>query len=211
MFRYLLLLNLLFFLSEARENPFFPADGAKDTPLNTGKVENATPLKRAAITLPDTARLVKEVTVRYQNLDGSIDSRTISLEHSIDWQLPLFISQSYGSDAKTIPVKKSKPKQTFKKVADFKVVSFYQSGKKMKIKTGDKLLRHFMISEPYRIVMDFKKVTDIRSADKRIDSKTYKRIRLGNHDSHYRIVLELDKDYRYKITADEDGLLLHCY
>ncbi len=211
MFRSLLFFTLLITLLEARENPFFPAQGTKDLNVSSNQTKSFDPLKRAAVTLPDSARVLKEVTVRFQNLDGSIGTRTISLEHSVDWHLPVFISQSYGSN-ETIQ-EKTKPyiNKDFITVAKFKEIKFFQSGKSMKIMTRDKLLRHFMMIKPHRIVMDFERVTDFRSKSKVLNKAPYKNIRLGNHHGYSRAVIELDGQYRYKIESEDGAMMLQVY
>ena len=98
----------LFLISlHARENPFFPSDGELDLSLTTNQTADYQPLKQATITLPSTARVLQKVTISYKNLDGTIEEKSIELQNSIDWHLPLFISQSYTSsfdDVKTIKV-----------------------------------------------------------------------------------------------------------
>lgn len=179
--------------------------------VTTNKPKSFEPLKQASVTLPDSARVIKEVTVRYQNLDGSLDTRTISLENSVDWHLPIFVSQSYSAQAPRKEVV-SRSKQTgYKNAAAFSEATFYQSGKKMRIKTADRLLRHFMMIKPHRIVMDFERVTDFRSKSKVINSAPYKAVRLGNHDGYYRAVIELDGQYQYKVGKEAGMILLEVY
>ena len=215
MYRSVLIALLLFSPMMARENPFFPAEGMKELPVTSSEVESFAPLKRAAVTLPDSARVIKKVTVEYQNLDGSIDSRSIDLDHSIDWHLPLFVSQSYsatreeGDPATEAAAKKPEP---FTELANFGEAAFYQSGKTLKIVTKDPLLRHFMLVDPHRIVIDFKRDADFRSKSRTVkEGRPFKSIRLGNHKGYYRAVIELDGQYRYRIDTETDAILIRCY
>lgn len=203
-------------LLDARDNPFFPAEGMKDLPVTSGSTQNFVPLQRAAITLPDSARILKEVTVTYQNLDGSLDTRTITLENSVDWHLPLFVSQSYSATKpeEAIPPA-AQPKAappSFRKLVDFGEATFFQSGDTLKIVTGDALLRNFMLVDPHRIVLDFKRDADFRSKLHTIkDGKPFKSIRLGNHKGYYRAVIELDGQYRHDIDRRNGAIFLRCY
>ena len=122
---------LLLTIIEARENPFFPSEGEKDITISSNEDTSLSPLKRSTITLPPYARVIESVTINYKNLDGSQESKTLELGNSIDWHLPVFISQSYGPMAKT-PLKKS-PKKKFKKLASTSEVSFFSSGKTLQI------------------------------------------------------------------------------
>ncbi len=216
MYRSLLVPLLLLGALEARENPFFPAEGMKDMPVTASDIQQFDPLKRAAISLPDSARVLKEVTVKYQNLDGSIGSKSITLDHSVDWHIPLFVSQSYTATKSNIePVpepKKTTKKSEFKKLADFGEASFHQSANTLKIVTGDQLLRNFMLVNPHRIVLDFQRDADFRSKTQLIkDGKPYKKIRLGNHKGYYRAVIELDGQYRHEIDVREGELYIRCF
>jgi len=197
-----LLVSLFLLLNiSARENPFFPTEGEVDIPITSNSDTSRPPLKRATITLPPEARVIKNVTISYKNLDGSIEKRAIELDHSIDWHLPIFISQSYTpivNKTKNSTTKSSKKSEDFKKIASFKYAKFYTFGKNLKIITEDKMIRNFLLVQPHRIVMDFKKDVSLKSYIKNIDG-IFTKIRVGNHNGYYRVVVELDGYYRYKM------------
>jgi len=199
---------LLFFIPIvlfSRENPFFPVDSAKETPLTTNQIQTIPPLKRATIQLPSTARTVESITVLYKNLDGSIAKKTIELHNSIDWHLPLFISQNYGASPEMPKVCKN---IRYKKIASLPFVGFYAAGKKLKIVTKDKMLRSFLLVKPHRIVCDFKRQTDIGSYIKNVKKPfLFKKIRVGTHKGYYRVVIELDGYYQYKVIRIKKGYL----
>jgi len=203
-----LLLPLFLF---ARENPFFPVDNSQDIPLTSNKVEKAPPLKRATMTLPSTARILQSVTVEYKNLDGSIATKKIQLNNALDWHLPLFISQNYCSASESVQAKKQRTIQKkvhFAKIASLPFITFYADVKKLKITTKDKLLRDFLLVKPHRIVCDFKRQTDIGSYVKQVKIKSnFKKIRIGTHKGYYRVVIELDGYYQYKIKKTATGYL----
>ena len=200
---------LLFIISllEARENPFFPVDKSQDLPLTSNQIKKAPLLKRATITLPSTAREVESVTIKYKNLDGSITQKTVLLQNSIDWHLPLFLSQNYNLNGSPVCVKKSK-KQVYKKIFSLKFIHFYEQKNRLKILTTDKLLRNFLLVKPHRIVCDFKRDTNIRSFIKKgLKGSVFKKIRVGTHAGYYRVVIELDGFYRYKVHKIASGYL----
>ncbi|MBN2871044.1 MAG: AMIN domain-containing protein, partial [Campylobacterales bacterium] len=58
-----------------RENPFFPISDTRHVTSNIP--DTKPPLDTLRYHLPDQARLLKEVTLTFQNLDGTIESRTI--------------------------------------------------------------------------------------------------------------------------------------
>jgi len=203
LFFVLFFLPLLLF---GRENPFFPVDASQEIPLTSNQIRQIPPLKRATMTLPSTARTVESVTVAYKNLDGSIATKKIELHNSIDWHLPLFISQNYGSSPE-IP-KKGVLKEKYTKIVSLEFIQFYADAKKLKVVTEDKMLRSFLLVKPHRIVCDFKRETDIGSYVKNIKKPSlFKKIRVGTHKGYYRVVIELDGYYQYKLKQIKEGYL----
>ena len=207
---YLLLFSLSLF---ARENPFFPINSELDIPLSGQQVKKAPMLKRATLTLPSTAREIERVTVTYKNLDGSIAKKSVELQNSVDWHLPIFISQNYNL-TREVQTQLQKPKKSvkFKKLASLGFITFYTQGKVMKIKTKDKLLHSFLLVKPHRIVCDFKRETDLRSYVKKGDaSSVFKKITVGTHTGYYRVVVELDGSYAYSVKKESEGyrIVLH--
>lgn len=218
----LIAIFLLLSLLEARENPFFPSNGERELPFTNNSGKNLPSLKRATITLPSKARVLESVTVKYKNLDGSIESKTIEVENTIDWHLPIFISQSYSENtpAQNIVIpkiensvkteKKEKVKRTLmsapkvslekqEKIATFSYADFAISDKSFLITTKDELIRNFLLSKPHRIVLDFKRDANIKAFTKINEGSVFSKMRIGNHNGYYRVVLELDGHYRYSL------------
>jgi len=204
-----LLITLFLFISiDARENPFFPSEGEKDIPYTSNKNQEIPKLKRATISLPPQARVIKKVTIEYENLDASLETKTIELENSVDWHLPVFISQSYAQQIESKQVVKEKKAPVYKKVAEIKYAKFFISDKSLKIVTKDKQLRNFLLVQPHRIVIDFARDSSMKSYLKSIENSIYTKIRIGNHAGYYRVVIELDGYYRYKLKKQSDGCLI---
>ncbi len=204
----LLVICLVFISSlNARQNPFFPSKNETDISYTTNKVSKIEPLKRATLTLPSTARTLESVTITYKNLDGSIVSKKEVLGNSVDWHLPIFVSQNIGDDEKKLNTKTvSKKSEPLRKIASLSFISLYANKKQFNLITKDKMLRNFLLTKPHRIVCDFKRDINIRSYKKKIDTKSIiKKIKIGNHKGYYRVVIELDGLYRYKKTPMKDG------
>jgi len=226
---------LLLVTLNARENPFFPSTGEKDILVTTNEESAQIPLKSAAITLPTQARILQKVTLEFKNLDGSIETKSIGLDNSIDWHLPIFISQSYTEVSNNIepqtaqapqtvkriepqaaktaqiakPVEVKKAKETkYENIASFAFLNFFSSGKTIKLVTNDEAIRNFLLVNPHRIVVDFKKNVDVKSYTKNISNNIFKVIRIGNHEGYYRAVIELDGHYRYKFKKISDGYIV---
>jgi len=204
------ILGIIFFMSISlfsRENPFFPAHGEEAMPFTSNKEVVQIPLKRAAITLPSTARIIKSVTVKYKNLDGSVVATTEELDNSVDWHLPIFISQNINTQVQNSEAPK-KIKKMYKKLLSTSFVEISSAKKEIKISTKDTLIRNFMLTKPHRIVCDIKRNIDIRSLEKSIPKNSIiKKIRIGNHNGYYRIVIELDGYYKYKLIKKKPNYI----
>lgn len=209
MIRVLFISFFLLITLEARENPFFPSKGQKDIPYTSNQVKLAEPLNRSSITLPSSARIIKKVTIEYENLDASIEKKSIELDNSIDWHLPIFISQSYSQAEKKTdsPIKKKKVK--YKKIASVKYATFFALNKTLKIVTNDKIIRNFLLVKPHRIVIDFKKDTSLKSYIKENKDSIFCKVRVGNHSGYYRAVVELDGQYKYNMKKVSDGYIFN--
>ncbi|MGE4420168.1 MAG: AMIN domain-containing protein [Sulfurimonas sp.] len=215
MIRVFFISSLFFLLLNARENPFFPSDGERDMLVTSNEKRDSEPLKRATISLPPQARVLQKVTVEFKNLDGSIESKSIELDNAVDWHLPLFISQSYAQQesdiqpqTKALTQKTTQKKESYKNIVSIKHLSLSSMGKNLKLTTTDEVVRDFLLVNPHRVVIDFKKETDIKSYVKKIPNNIFKEVRIGNHDGYYRVVLELDGLYRYGLKKIPGGYLL---
>ncbi len=211
MMKFLVVFLILIISLNARENPFFPSKNETDIPISTNQITVVEPLKRAAITLPSTARTIQSVTVTYKNLDGSISNIKEELGYRVDWHLPIFISQNIGgNEQKNLRVKTSEKKEKFSKILSLSFISLSQSYSKVKITTKDTMIRNFLLTTPHRIVCDFKRDIDIRSYEKKLNTKAnVKRVRIGNHKGYYRVVIELDGHYRYSVSNTSRGYLIN--
>ncbi|MBT5935814.1 AMIN domain-containing protein [Sulfurimonas sp.] len=209
MIRFFIFLLFIISFVDARENPFFPSDGEVDMIITSNQVKKLSPLKRVAVTLPSSARTIQSMTITYKDLDGSIHDKKEILGNSIDWHIPLFLSQNIddtASNKKKVPLKIKTKK--FVKIATLKFISLYSKDNEIKITTKDKLLRKFLLVKPHRIVCDFRREIDIRSYEKNVKNEgLVTRVRVGNHSGYYRVVIELDGYYRYKSKKIADGYI----
>jgi hypothetical protein len=201
----LITIFLLLLTLDARENPFFPANGDNEILYTSNKDRTLPILNRATIALPTYARVIQKVTIEYKSLDGSVESKSINLHNSIDWHLPIFISQSYAPSSEKKVLKKRK--KNYKKVAENSDLKFLISGKTLKIISHDKMIRDFLLVNPHRIVMDFKNKDAMKVLTKKIKNSVFTKIRVGNHAGYYRVVVELDGHYRYRLKKSKGSYL----
>ncbi len=231
----LLLCGMLSF-ALARENPFAvamdPSQVGKTTQIKEERVE----FNSTKITLPSSARILKSASVIFQNIDGSISEEIVGIEQDIDWHHPLILSTqkpptlqetTLTPSVPTTPPNKLAPQATKKAEikkedaqADVAVKSFSRvvlsegieleiEHNSMTIYTKDKKVRDFIVSNPYKIVVDFSKekssfVTKLAEFSK----APFVSAALGNHDGFYRVAITLDGHYRYDIKSVDGGYFI---
>jgi AMIN domain-containing protein len=188
-----------------RDNPFFPSDPTKQQTPTTNRVENLKPFTTQTLSLPNSARAVKKISITYLNLDGSISSEELELNNAIDWHEPFVVSQK-GTKQDGL-----KKKQAKAKTIDAKFIQFEPLDRSIKIETKDKILRNFMLTSPHRIVLDFSRDTSFKPKYFKVTEIPFKQIRMGNHDKYYRVVIELDGAYNYKLQTSKDSYTIVCF
>lgn len=230
----LVLILLCFAVSmNARENPFETVV----SPLVTGKTtqikENRRDFESATVQLPSSARILKNISLEFQNLDGSISEEIVVIEQNIDWHYPLILSAFKKDDTKKLQenalaealphvidnqknLKKvdNPPEIPFVHVVQEKNETLFKLGEsvvfdinkhEIKIFTKDEKIRDFLVSTPYKVVIDFKKKNSF--ATKTVDFKIppFVSATMGDHDGFYRIAILLDGQYRYDIAKIAEG------
>lgn len=275
----------------SRDDPFSPLITPKDS-IRPYYGEREF-FNSARITFPSTARLIKKIEVTFQNIDGSLETKSIPLSGKIDWQYPLVLSHDTKNSAlkdTTLESKKKKKQdskveskdkkrvdskdstakkpskiieskadsnasmpqdsvilniedskidkkdinsQVFKpnkivessidskdsKKQDSKATTkksktstkYYEiSGNNILLKYKGNLKRHFIMQNPYRIVLDFTQSGKHFDKNKIAINKPYfKTLRYGIHTNFIRIVLELDGSYIYEVSKKDNGVLIN--
>jgi hypothetical protein len=196
MVRYLLLMILLLNPLAARENPFEPVSDTKDPAVI--KKREVKHFKHDKVDPPEGARIIKDVVVEYQNLDGSISKQKLKIDKRVDWKNPINITQQ---KVKPQPYKKEEIKAT-------KFLSTIVEPYKIFIETDDEYIRDFIIIKPFRVVVDFKR--SVRFKSKRYEPKVtpFTTIAVGNHRDYYRVVVTMDSRYTYKTSVYDNGVLV---
>lgn len=234
----LLIILLLLSTLKARENPFFPSTSETDTPFTSNENRSKEPLRRATITIPAEARVLQKVTIEYKNLDGSVQTKSIELDNFVDWHLPIFISQNYSASISNSSAPEQKNKKNNLKTASTEInttevhtkkddnksekiskkskisagnISFLVNDKKIKILTKELMIRNFILTSPNRIVADFSTTSDVKNETRKISDTIFKTVKIGNNGDYYRIVIELDGNYRYTQCKVDGGYEFTLY
>ncbi len=220
-----LFISLFFSFLFSRENPFIPADIIKKFEKATNEKESLPSFKSTKITLPSSARVLKEVLVKYQNIDGSESVKKVKIEALIDWHKPLILSQKSEKKSdlnqtslnKKSTKKKASSKEALKnkktdfKSKEFKINKFLRvkiEGKAIYLFTKNRKLRNFMVAKPYKIIIDFKSLEDVSFKTLKTNLPFVKKIVIGNHIGYFRAVFVLDGNYGYKIRKISGGYLI---
>jgi len=206
---FMILVMLVVFL-DARDNPFEPVKATGTTGKATYKKETRENFSSVKVQLPSSARILKSVEFRFQNLDGSIESKVVNVDNKIDWHDELIVKKlNDDMMSPTAPELISLKKETHKiKKINFKnLILFTVDGKSLHMKTKDKKIRDFLVTSPYKIVVDFKKEVSFYTKVYSLKTKYFKSITLGKHSGYYRVAIELDGKYLYTKQKVNDGYI----
>jgi len=222
---------------EARENPFETNMSPQVVGQTTQIKDERTDFNSATLTLPSSARILKSASVTFQNLDGSISEEIVAVEQNVDWHLPLILSSKKIDSNTSAPIALPVNTPETKKIAEKKVtatpkeensvsqtiptntegntfkladdLSFFINGNEITIFTKDSKMRDFLIADPYKVVVDFKKESTYMTKTLEFRKAPFVSAALGTHDGFYRIAILLDGHYRYDIEAF-NGKILTC-
>ena len=195
----------------ARENPFEPVKTSTTTGKATYKQDTMKSFQEVKTQLPSSARILKKVEFVFQNLDGSIEKKSLGVDKKIDWHDELVVkkandvTKNMPKPPKSMPME-NKPKTTIQ----FKnIVSFTITDKEIQVQTADKKIRDFLVTNPYKIVLDFKKEISFYTKVYNLKTKFFKSIAIGKHDGYYRVAIELDGKYLYNLKTVSKGYLIN--
>ena len=222
-------------LCAARENPFVPTNTAQSDINSTNVINKPKDFTTLSINLPSDARELSHISVYYKSVDGSIKTKTFEIDSSIDWHDTLVLSKQIAPQTKKeemldVSVTTNEPGGTTKPaksivLSDAPQVSAISApslenplektqfldlfellvySTKITINTKDMLLKSY--DDGSRIVLDFKKSKgDFLTKSMEFKNSVLKKMVIGSHQKFYRVVLQLDKQYKYSIRQNSDN------
>jgi len=179
--KYLIIFLILTLSLSARENPFEPVKQE----FNQIKIPPKTEPAPVQIKVEEQIPIVKTIPI-------------IKPEPKVE--IPITPIQKKHKSHK-------KPKTPeFIYNGEFAKISLHKNA--IKIVTKDKMLKHFKLKSPNRIVIDFERFDTIKPFSKTIDALRIKGLRVGHHDYFYRVSFKLNKSHKYKISKKPYGYLI---
>ena len=205
-----LILILPLTIISARENPFAVTKASISSGKATHVEQRKESFEMLKTQLPSSARILKGVEFHFQNLDGSIEIKKIDVDKSIDWHDKLEIRKITNSNI-LVGTRTKLPKVISEKKLvkiDFRNTIFFTIDKKsLHVKTADIKIRDFLVTNPHKIVIDFKKSSSFPTKVYNLKTKYFKSITIGNHSGYYRVVILLDGEYLYRQEKAKDGYI----
>lgn len=187
----------------SRENPFFSLSEGTQLPISSEKNDHKPPLTTMTYNFPNNSRLLKDVSFTLQNIDGSFETRKLEIDQSIDWRAPLVISQASAHRSNgTNEEKPSATKNGF--------IQFISSGNRISIITHEPMIRHFTLSDPDSIVIDFKHSGVFEAYQKELSTPPYTTIKVTNHGKFARVILTLDGRHMCNVAKTDQGASVIC-
>lgn len=201
--------------------------GANDNPFINAKEANTSVIapqafERKEFAFPSDARIIKGVSISYIALDGSEKSLNIDINQSIDWhdsfviaKLTKVASSPVLDVSVTLPAQSAEINSTLNieapldsgKIGDF--LGYTSYAKRMKIASEDEIISDFVIGDPSKIVLDFKKDIAFATQSFRLSQESaFERLQIGAHKGYYRLVIYLDGKYDYSLEKTAGGYVL---
>lgn len=210
MIRFIIAFILFLNVALGREDPFVSLVEPKDSVRPYYGETNV--FDRKEITLPSNARLLKKIDITYQNIDGSIETKSVAVSGRVDWRMPIVVSQIF-KDSQAIDNSKENSKSQDKEAKTAHInknQSYHIEGKSIFIAYKGALIRDFIMKNPDRIVLDFEKnLKYYKNNPIPLKQNHFVSLKYGIHDTFLRIVLELDGSYVYHIIQKEDGVVIN--
>lgn len=210
-------LSILSLSAAPNDNPFI-----NTTETNTSIITPQS-FEREELNFPSDARIVKSINITYVALDGSEKKMDIDINKSIDWHDDFVlmklkkISSSPNLDVSvTLPSQNSEINSTLNielpvdsgKIGDFLGYTLYK--KRIKIASEDEIIGDFIIGNPSKIILDFKKDIIFQTQSIKINKDSaFNRLQIGSHKGYYRLVLYLDGKYNYRLEKNSTGYTLY--
>lgn len=195
---YVFLACALLDFASGRENPFEPMSRPQEDTFKSPNAKNY--FKEQDIKLPSTARILKTIIITYQNIDGSIESKTVNIDEGIDWHFPILLTQ----------------RKAFlnEKVQHYTIVpfDFFTQRNRFYLFSANNIIRTFVLPSPYRIVIDIDKQEEygLQKPPKSsngfipLNVKYFTKAALDVHKDFYRFTITLDGQYTYHIDKEVD-------
>lgn len=104
-----------------------------------------------------------------------------------------------------------KPKKVVMKdanvpISNMKFLSINESGDSIKVFSDDNLQKKFTLQKPFRVVLDFTRFSGARNYSKNVNGKNLYKVRVGRHESFYRVVLYVRNSNKATIKQQDDGV-----
>jgi hypothetical protein len=187
-----------------RENPFFSAEESSVMPTSSNTVLHKPPLTSMTYSFPDQARVLKEATFTFQNVDGSFETRKLQIDQSIDWRHPLVLSQ-YGNQKSAASTQLNKSSH-----ADSGVIQFVHSGNQISLLTKDPVLRSFSLGDPSSIIVDFVHSSTFNPYEKDLSASPYAKVKVTYHGKFARAHITLDGRHTCTVAKTNQGANVIC-
>ncbi|MBX2078090.1 AMIN domain-containing protein [Campylobacter peloridis] len=214
---------MLLFLSMfvyAKDNPF-----DNNTDKTNTEFANTSPFQRQDFNFNSQARILKNITITYINLDGTEEQISMDINKNINWHDTYsFIKTKTPNATPILDVSVTVPQEKNTKaeennttinietplytgsIYNFLSLSFYNN--KINIKTEDKMLRNLSIGDPTKIIIDFAKKQNFNTKTLQVNTAHVKKVVFGSHKGYYRLVIYLDGKYDYQYSKNEN---LHTF
>lgn len=223
-----LLACLLSLLAFGRDNPFISTTVADSNTTNI--ITKLADFSQTSVNLPSDARELEAVVVVYKSVDGSLKQKRVEIGASFDWRDTIYISRqatpkngevldvsvtAHGNATEPMNITNLTEGPPLEALAtpsleaplasaDIVAGKINAYANKIVIATPDLLLKSY--DKGTHIVLDFEKKSKFLTHSRDFGKASpLRRATVGSHGKFYRVVLELDKKYKYSIRQNSSS------
>ncbi|MGZ8546426.1 MAG: AMIN domain-containing protein, partial [Sulfuricurvum sp.] len=81
---------------------------------------------------------------------------------------------------------------------------------RMSLLAKDPMIRHFTLTNPDSIVIDFRHDGSFDTFEKTLNASPYKKVKITHHGKFARVTLTLDGHYVCSVAKNEQGVSIVC-
>lgn len=106
-----------------------------------------------------------------------------------------------------VPADEPAPRQNIVRFKNMEFITLEYGGLGITFKTNDPLIKDFMLDAPNRLVLDFSRNASAANVSLPLETNgVFQKVSIGRHAGSYRVVILLDKAYKYTLTKTTDGI-----
>ncbi len=206
--RYVVLIGFMMSALFANNNPFNEVKGG----VVSNQSVNAQAPKRQ-IKLPADAKVIRYIILGYESKDGVLKEKRIPMSRAVN--TPAQSNIQNNSNTQRIATASTQAVASNDNIGASSTQYYFQPffnfdalGRTLIVHTNDEIIRHFVVKNPDRLVLDFKRDKGFPTSSLNINDSSFKKVSFGSHKGFYRASFVLDGVYQYDLIRQGGDIII---